>query len=96
MHNERVQEVHGGYINSFSKKNSHIGQVGHFGPENGVTWIYSEDFFEILHSKRCKEVHEDYFISFSEIFWANGPFWAQKWCNIIILVPLKNYFSLAQ
>ena len=73
-----------------------IGQVGHFGPENGVTWIYSEDFFEILHSKRCKEVHENYFISFSEIFWANGPFWAQKWCNIIILVALKNYFSLAQ
>ena len=37
FHNERGQQVHGNNINNFPEKNIVLGQMGHFGPENGVT-----------------------------------------------------------
>ena len=36
LHSERSQEVLGNYGNGFSEKNSLLGQVGHFWPENGT------------------------------------------------------------
>ena len=37
LHSEKGQEVHGNNVNGFSEKNSHLGQMGHFGPGNGVS-----------------------------------------------------------
>ena len=36
FHNERGQEVHGNYINVFSEKNSHLGEMSHFTPKTGA------------------------------------------------------------
>ena len=37
LHNKRGQDVHENYVNGFSKKKIHFGQMDHFGLENGVT-----------------------------------------------------------
>ena len=49
-------------------------------------------FFSIFHNERGQEVNGNYIASFSEkiLIWANGPFWARKWC---ILWPLEEYFG---
>ena len=49
-------------------KKYNLGQMGHFGPENGVSlylWILSKEFFKILLNERGREVDESYINGFS-------------------------------
>ena len=72
------------------KKNSLLGQKGHFGPKNGAFsyfWIHSKDFFEILHKKGAKRYMKIRSMVFPKTvsLWANGQFWAQKWSDFFLV-----------
>ena len=43
LHNERGRKVHRNYVNGFHKKNSCLGERGHYGPKNDTYfWICSK------------------------------------------------------
>ena len=63
------------FTNWFSEKNYLLGQMGHFGPENGTSsqlWIFFKDFFEILQEILQEVVHGNYVYGFSEKNYHSG------------------------
>ena len=86
------QEVHGNYINGFREKIS-FGAKDHFGPKmarrhnSGSTLRIFLKFCIMKGAKRYMKII--LMVSLKKIsFCADGPFWAQKWCDFITLDPL--------
>ena len=79
-------------INRFSEKKSHLGKWTILGTKiaHPHNWIYWKNFFNILHNERGYQVDESDINNLAKkvLFGANGPFWGQKCCILIIVDPL--------
>ena len=48
--------------------------------------------YKILHNETSQEVQQNCINGFSICFWANWPYWGQKWGIFIALDQLQGFF----